>query len=137
MKQEEPTAGLPWIPRVQRVDGRTRGRNDLLVVWRRFADRIREVAQDREVNVRIEIADRLDLEVIDESVDTLDAVDDRWYDHHRPRISRKTVVFQPRQAARRYQRGEDALDDLNGKFARRHDDEKANQQQAHVVPTLC
>jgi hypothetical protein len=48
----------------------------------RLDRRIAKVAEDREMNVRIEVADRLDLQVLGEIHRALDAVEDRRDDDH-------------------------------------------------------
>ena len=82
----------------------------------------------REVHVRIEVAERLHLEMLDQLPRPLDAVEDRRDDHHRPRVVRDAGEIEARQAARRDQVADDALDDLDRQLARRHQ----RQQRDHT-----
>ena len=66
MEEEEAVGALRGVLRVERVDAGARRRENLGVARQRLGRGVPEVAQDREVDVRIEVAERLDLEVRDQ-----------------------------------------------------------------------
>ena len=59
------------MPRVERLDTDACRIQDLGVVRQRLGGRVAKVAQDREVDVRVDVAERLDFEMGDELVDPL------------------------------------------------------------------
>ena len=63
MEQEEAVRTAVGMFRVERADGVGGGGKNLVVERQRFGLRVLEVAQDREVDVRIEVAERLHLDV--------------------------------------------------------------------------
>jgi hypothetical protein len=76
------------------------------VARQRLARGVAEVAQHGEVDVRVDVAERLDLEVARNSVDLLDAVEDRRHDHHRARRGGHAIELEPREPLRRHQRAD-------------------------------
>ena len=82
---------------VERLDAGARGRQDLGVARQRLGGRVAEVAQEGEMDVRIEVAERLHLEVRDQLLRT------------RSTLSRivGTITIVPRRLGNR-DRGRDA-----------------------------
>ena len=87
--------------------------------------------------LRSMISERLDLEVLDQLAGALDAVQDRRNDDHRPRVVRNARELEPRQAARRNQVADDALDDLNRQLARGDDGKDARATISMPAPAPC
>ena len=110
MEEEE---ALARVAPVEGLDPRSRRGQDLVVAGIVALGRVPEVAQDREVDVGIEVAERLHLEMLQQVLDAGDAAEQRRNDHHRPRaLGNAGFEVQPRQPARRHQRGDDALNQL-------------------------
>jgi hypothetical protein len=97
VEEDEPAAaGVAVLP-VQRLDAAARRVEDLRIARQRFGGSVAQVGQQREVQIRIVIAERLDLEVFDQLAGPLDAVQDRRHDDHRPGIVRDGQEVEPRQ----------------------------------------
>jgi hypothetical protein len=117
---------------VERADALARRLEDRAVVRLRLFSGVPEVAQDGEMNVRVEIAERLDLEVREQFVHARDAVEHRRHDHHRPIGLWHRSQLEPGQAPRRNQPADQPLQNLNGQFARGYgrDQHDRGQRQA-------
>src|SRR6478735_8135844 len=99
MEQEEAIRTALRVGRVESVDA--------------GGGRVAEVAQDRKMDVRIEVAERLDLDVRQQRLDALDAVEDGRHDDHRPCRLGDAIELETRQAPRRDEPGNRALENLD------------------------
>ena len=70
--------------RVERADALARRLENGGILRLRLFGGVAEIAQDGEMNVRVQIAERLDLEMREQIVHPRDAVEHRRHDHHRP-----------------------------------------------------
>ena len=86
MKEKEPIGVLGAEPLVEGVDAGARRLEQRRVIRHLARRRIREVAQDGEMDVRIHVAQRHDLEVLEQGLHPCDARQHRRHDHHRPRL---------------------------------------------------
>jgi hypothetical protein len=112
---------------VQGVDPGSRGAQDLRVVRHLARGGVREVAQDREVDARIEIAESQHLEVLEQLGDPRDAREQRRHDDHGSRALRHAAQeVEAGKAAWRSEADKQALDDGDRHVARRK-----QQQQRH------
>ena len=101
MEEVEAIVLAASVAPVQRLDSLDRRGQDLGVVRHGFLRRVGEVREEREMDHRIEVAEGLDLEVVEVVLDGLDARDERRDDHHRASLLRHAVLqVEPRQAAR-------------------------------------
>ena len=83
------------------------------------------------MDVGIEVAERLHLEVLQQALDAGDAAEQRRNDHHRPgALGNAGFEVQPRQPARRHQRGDDALHQLHRELARGQQHEQQRRGRA-------
>ncbi len=87
MEQEEAIGAAVAVLPVERLDAGPRRVEDLGVARQRFGGGIAEIAEDREVDVRIDVAERLHLEVREKLGDLLHAIENRRHDDHRARRS--------------------------------------------------
>ena len=127
---EEVEAGGLAVARVQRLDALARGRHDRRVARPLRLVRVHEVAEQREVEVRVEVADRLDLEVLDQLPRPRDAVEHGRDDHHGPRGGRHAAAqVEARQPPRLHQPGGDALHERRRQLGRRHQREQRGQRE--------
>ena len=89
------------------------------------------------MNVRIEIAECLNFDVRQQCTDTLDTVEDRWHDDHRPCRLRDAIEVETRQAPRRNQPGDRSLEDLDGEFGGRHHSKQRDYDQQRSAPPVA
>ena len=129
VKQEEPVRAAVRVPGVERGDARAGRLENLRVVRQRFGRRVQEVAEDGEVNVRVDVAERLHFEVRDQITDALHAVEERRHDHHRPGRRRHRVELEPRKPARRDQVADHPLQNLDGQLACGHGRQERDEDQ--------
>ncbi len=129
VKQEEPVVAVGRMPGVEGVDREASSLDDGGVLRHRFAVRVAHVAEDGEVHMRIEVAERLHLEMRDEFMRALDAVENGRHDHHRASRCRHVVEVESRKAPGRNEGSDDPLQDLNREFAGRHDREQRQHQE--------
>ena len=66
VKQEEAVGAAVRVPCVERGDAGARGLEDLRVVRQRLGRRVEKVAEDGEMDVRVDVAERLHFEVRDQ-----------------------------------------------------------------------
>ena len=103
----------------------------------RAALAIRDWAREAgEVQVRIQVAQGLHLEMTHQLSNALHAVDHRRDDDHRPRFGGDTIEIEPRQAAGRDQIADHTLQQLNGHFARWHGDQCRDRDQRRAPPAV-
>src|SRR6185503_9295137 len=120
VKEEEPSAGFSRVARIEVVNRRAGGGDDLGVVRLVLGRRVAQVAENGEMNIGIEIARRLHLEVLGERPHTVHAAEDRRDDGHRACVGRKAGELQPWQPPRRDEAAERALYELDGELAGRN-----------------
>ncbi len=84
MKQEEAAVAALGIFRVELFDAGLRRGQDVGVLRQDLGRGVAQIREQRKVHVPIDVAERLDLEVRDERLHLLDAVENRRDDHHRP-----------------------------------------------------
>ena len=115
------------VARVERDDAPTSGAQDGLVLRHLAGGGVREVAQDREMDQRIEVAEREHLEALEQLGDPLDARQERRHHDHRPRVlGHAAQEVEARQPPRSGKARAQALDDGRGHVAGRQ-----QQQQRH------
>ena len=101
MEQVEAAAAVAGVAMVQGVDARSRGGQNVGVVRPVLGEGVGEVAEQREVNARIEVAERLNLEVREQLVDRAHAAEQGRHDHHRAAIlGHAAVEFETREHPR-------------------------------------
>ena len=114
---------------VQGVDARSRGGQDGGVVRPVLGDGVGEVAEEREVNARIEVAERLNLEVREQIVDRAHAAEQGRHDHHRATIlGHSAVELETREHLRRDQSRQQALHRARRQLAGGDEPEECNQR---------
>ena len=102
---------------------------DRHILWHVRRVRVRKITQNREVDARIHVAEREDLEMFDQHVDTSDAGQHRRDDHHRARVVWNAFrKIEARQPFRRDQTTGGLLDAKNGEVARREQHEQSNRK---------
>ena len=108
----------------------SRGLEQLHVVRHVRGRRVREVAQNREVNISIEIGERKNLNVIGERVNLVQARKNRRDDDHRPRGIRNAVeILDALQALGSHESSDDALNELRRDLAGRKQHQRKNDDQ--------
>jgi hypothetical protein len=122
--------------RIERADALARRLENGGVLRLRLFGGVAEIAQDGEMNVRVQIAERLDLEMREQVVHPRDAVEHRRHDHHRPVGLGYGAQFEARQTPRRNQPADQALQNLDGQFARRDDRDERDGHQRPVSPAV-
>ena len=79
------------------------------------------------MDVRVQVAESLNLEVVDQAAHPLHARKERGNDDHRPRaLGHAAGEIQPREAARGHEPGRDALDQRDRDLARRQEDQEGH-----------
>ena len=136
MKQEEPVSAIGGVPGVERGDAGASRLEDLGVLRLRLGGGVGKVAEEREVDPRVEVAERLHFEVRDELLDPGDAVEQRRHDDHRPRRRRHVVELDARQPARRDQYPDQALQQMDHQLAGRHHGQQRHHAEPHAAPSL-
>ena len=136
VEEEEAVAAAVGMLRIQGLDaGACRGQN-VGVTRERFRRRVAKIGQQREVDVRIDVAKRLDLEMRDQLARLRGAVEDRGDDDHRAAIGGHAVEFEARQPPRRDQPTDDVLDDLNHQLAGRDHHQQRDRDQRRASPAM-
>ena len=129
VQEEEPPAGGRRMTGVERFDPRGRRSDDRRVARHLRLRRIGEVAQDREVNVGVGIAEGEHFEVLDHLFDAGHVLEQRWHDDERARRRRNARGgVETRQAARRHQPRDQALCESDRQFTRRQQQEERRRQ---------
>ncbi len=119
VEEKEAVPRLGGVPAVQLLDSGDGGGQDRRVGAGRGRLRVAEIAQDRKVDVGVEVSEGLDLDVLEEMLDSLHAPEKRGDDDHRPRVLRNAVgEIQAGKPARRHPRRDDALHQERGELAR-------------------
>ena len=136
MKQEETVGAIGGVPGVERGDAGASRLEDLGVLRLRLGGGVGKVAEEREVDPRIEVAERLHFEVRDELLDPGDAVEQRRHDHHRPRRRRHVVELDARQPSRWNQHADKALEQVDHQLAGRHHGQQRHHAQRRAAPPL-
>jgi hypothetical protein len=119
VEQVETIVRIGRVPAVERLDTGDGCGQDLVVSGYRWRLRILEIAQDREVDPGVEIAECLHLQVRQEPLDLAHATEERGHDHHRACAFRDPFAeVEAWEAARRHDRRHDALNEEHREFAR-------------------
>ena len=114
---------------VQGVDARSRGGQNVGVVRPVLGEGVGEVAEQREVNAGIEVAERLDLQVREQLVDRAHAAEQGRHDHHRATIlGHSAVELETREHTRRDQPRQQALHRARRQLAGGDEREECNQR---------
>jgi hypothetical protein len=140
--EEEETVGPTLAqPRVQRLDPAAGRREDGGVLGQVAGRRVREVAQDREVDVGVEVPEGEDLEVLELALDARDAGEQRGHDDQGPSLLRDPGgEVEPRQPPRWSEAGRDPLDERDGHLARGDEEQEGHPElrpgRAALVPDV-
>ena len=118
---------------VERLDAGARGLENRGVARQRLGRRVAKIAEDGEVDVRVDVAERLHLEMREELGDVFDAIENRRHDHHRARRRRHALELEPRQPPRRDQLADDPLQNLDGELARGNEREQRDEGQRRAA----
>ena len=130
MKQEEPVGVSFTEPQIEVQDPFARRRQDRSVLVALGRRRIDEIAEDGEVDARVQIAEREHLEMLEQRRDGVRAREQRRHDHHRPRVVGHAFgEIEPRQPARRNRPGTESLHEGDGDVERRDDEERERDEQ--------
>ena len=130
VEEEEGVLRAWGIPCVERTHAGLRRGDDGRVVVARFGVRIGEVAQQREVQVRIAIGEILDLEMLERVLDRRNAVEQGGHDDRRSQRRRdppRRIEVELRQAARGKEGGDELVDDGHRHVA--HGNEREQQHE--------
>ena len=128
MEQVEAAAAVAGVAMVQGVDAGSRGGQNVGVVRPVLGDGVGEVAEEREVDARIEVAERLNLEVRQQLVDRAHAAEQGRHDHHRAAIlGHAAVELETREHPRRDQPRQQALHRARRQLAGGDEREERNQ----------
>ena len=104
MEEEEAVLVLGGVAEVQLLDPAPRLLEQRGVVGHLRGGGVREVAQDREVDVGVDVAERLHLEVLDELAYPFAAREQRGHDDHRARaLGHAPLQLEPGKTAGRDQ----------------------------------
>jgi hypothetical protein len=136
MEEEEPVGATVRVPGVERGNARLRRRQNGGIARQRLRRGVREVAEDGEVDVRVDVAERLHLEMGEQALDALHAVEQGRDDHHRPRRRRYRVELEARKPSRRNQRADHPLQQLYRQLARGHDRQEHDTGQRRAGPAV-
>ena len=119
VEQEETVVPVGRVPAVERLDtGHGRGQ-DLVVTGDRERLRVLEIAEDREVDPGVEVAERLHLQVRQEPVDLPHAAEEHGHDHHGAGALRDPFAeVEAGKPARWHERRHDALNEEYRELAR-------------------
>ncbi len=117
MEEEEP---IRAVARVEIVHAPPRGLHQLVIARPRALVRIGEVGQQREMEMRIAIAEETHLQLVEEAVQPILGVHDHRNDDHRP-VARGNAVAQVelRQRPRVDLRGHEDVEQADGQLAER------------------
>ena len=136
VEQEEPVRSPIPVPGVERRDARAGRLENLRVVRLRFGRRVEKVAEDGEVNVTVDVADRLHFEMGDQIADAIHAVQEGRHDDHRPGRRRHGVEFEPRKPAGWNQRADHPLQKLDDQLACGYSGKDRDKGQRHATPAV-
>ena len=108
MEQVEGVLAAVGVAGVERLHALDRGRHDGVVALAGLGGRVGEVAQHREVQVRLPVGQELDLEVLQRLAHRVDAGEERGDDDGGAVLGRHAVLVQVElgQGARREERGD-------------------------------
>jgi hypothetical protein len=130
MQEKEAPAGRIRIARVQRLDPGARRGDDRFVPRHRLGGGVDEVAQDREVDAGIEIAQREHFDVLDHLLDIGDLGEEgRYDDQGASRRGDAGPGVDARQALRRDEARHQALHDRDRKLGGRQEEKERRPQQ--------
>ena len=119
VEEEETVPGSGGVAAVEGLDSGDGGGEDLRVALHRLCGRVLEVTENREVDVRIEVAEGLHLEVLEKLLDARHASEESGHDHHRAgALGDASDEIEAGQSTGWHERGDEALDDERGKLAR-------------------
>ncbi len=85
MEQEETVGASAAVLAVERFDAASRRLEDLGVAGQRLGGGVAKITEDGEVDIRIDVAERLNLEVREKVGHVIDVVENSRHDHHRAR----------------------------------------------------
>ena len=125
---EVEAVGAPLgVAGVEGLDPGTGGGQDRLVLRHLARGSVREVAEDREVDVRVEVSERQHLEVLEQLPDPLDARQERRHDDHGPRALRHPgEEVEAGEPPRSGEADAEALDDSDRHVTRRQQQEEGH-----------
>src|SRR5262249_58403685 len=93
VEQRKAPASFARVSLIECLDRMTRSVENCRVARLGFGRGIAKVAEDCKVDVRIEIADGLNFEMLSQRGGGFDAVQDRRHDDHRSRIRGNRAIF--------------------------------------------
>ena len=122
MKEIEEVVPAARMPVVQGLHAGAGGRQDFAVARKIVRVGVGKIAEDGEVNVRVEIAQRLDFQMHQHLFDNRDAPEERRHDDHRPALlGNPGAQIEPRKAAGCQQPRQHMLHHRNRQLAGGHD----------------
>ncbi len=127
MEEIERVVGAVGVPAVQLANAGRRGLEDRRVARPRLRRSVGEVAQDREMEVRLAVGEILDLEVLEGLAYRLDAVEERRDDHRRPELRRHAAGWAQIQLGedpRRQERRDELVHHVHRDVVRREQGEQ-------------
>ena len=143
MEEKEPIAAALRMRPVERRDAGAGRCQNVRIARQRLLGRVANVAQNGEVQIGIDVPQRLDLDMFDEGEGLLHAAENGGNDHHRAGVVRNAGELEARQTSRRDQIADHPLQDLNRQLTGRHDrqdrqpDEHATARPVRIREGLC
>ena len=130
MEEIEPIEGSVGESGIESLDARARRREGRLVLRHAACGSVREVAEDREVDPRVEVSEGQDLQMLELPFDVHGIRQERGNDHHDPRgLGDCRRVVEAREAPRRRQTRGQALDERDGELARGQQKSECHTQE--------
>ena len=138
MKQEEAIRVFGAEPPIEVLDARARGGKNRRIAGQLARIGVGEVAEDREVDARIEVAQREHLDVLQQRRHRRGARQQRRHDDHRAGVVWNPIgEVEARQAARRDRPGDHALRERDRDVGRRDQQEQHQSRQARAEAPSC
>ncbi len=129
VEEVEAAAGVVGVPAVELLDAGLRGVDDRLVARQRLRGGVGEVGEEREVQQRVGVGERLDLEVRHDLLGAGDAVEHGRDDDQRARAGREAVLeVEANEPARADAGGDQALHERGRELARRQEREQRRRK---------
>ncbi len=136
MEKKEAVRAPARMLRVERLDPESRCLQNFGITRQCFCGSVWIITENGEVDMRIQVAERLHFHVRNQIVDPLDAVEHGGHDHHGARRRRHVIEIEPRQPSRGNEVVDDPLQNLDGQLARGHEREERHSRKHRALPTV-